>query len=228
MKKKSIMIIVVSALVCITIAALLIFVFSGESNDNVKTIELNGTWKVVAHFTNETPQLSENEYVTFTDDRAVARKDGATIADSAYTLTGGRKLELSDISRQYTLERRTDNYIRLYETESTYMDLVRYPNDDLSVSPIDKSKLYYKWKVAYRNTAELIVNEIIAFAEDKIEDYRNNSVDPVAVSNYTWSQSDCIFAETWKVEYRLILFSDDVIFFVETQSGFVWELNRII
>ena len=227
MKKKSIIIIASSVFVFVAIAALLFFVLSGNPNDDMKTIELNGTWKVASYFSNGSPTLPENEYMIFTDDVAIAHRNGVAIATSTYSLTNGTSLELSDIARQYTVERRTDNYIRLYESTNVYMELVRYPNDDLSVPSIDTEKLYDRWNVAYRNTDTPIANEILAFTENEIADYRGGSAEPVAVSSYIWTKTDCLFAEKWGIEFQMIQFSDNVVFFVETQSGLVWELNRV-
>ena len=226
MKKKSVIIIAVSAFVLVAIAMLLIFVFSGNSMDDMKAIELNGTWKVAAYFSNGSPTLPENEYMIFNDDTATAYRDGATIATSTYSLTGGTILELSDISRQYTIERRTDNYIRLYESSSVYMELIRYPKEDLSSSSVDKSKLYDSWKVSYRNTDTPITDETLVFTENEIKDYRNGSDDPAAVSSYTWTKSDCLLAEKWGIEFQLVQLSDNTILFIETKSGLIWELNR--
>ena len=140
MKKKTAMIVAASVFVLVAIAALLIFVFSGDPKADMKTVELNGTWKVAAYFSNGTHTLPESEYITFTDDCATAYKDGATIATGTYSFADGTNLELNDISRKYKVERRTDNYIRLYESTHVYMELIRYPNDDLSASSVNTSK----------------------------------------------------------------------------------------
>ncbi len=226
MKKKSVMIIAVSAFVIVAIAVLMIFILSGDPTGDIKTVDLTGTWKVAAYFSNGTPALPENEFMIFTDDRAVAHRDGATIATSGYTLTDGKNLELPEISRSYIVERRTDNYIRLYENASVYMELIRYPNEDLGDISIDASKLRDRWNVVYRNTDTPIADEILVFTENQIEDYRNGSVEPAAVSDYAWTCEDCLFADRWGIEFQLIQFSDTTIFFIEKQSGLIWELHR--
>lgn len=226
MKKKSIIISIVSAFLLAAIVSLLIFVFVGKPSESMKTINLNGTWKIAAYFSNGVPSLPENEYMIFTNDSATAHRNGTTVATSKYLITGGTSLELLDISRQYTIDRRTDNYIRLYENASVYMELIRYPNDDLSESHVNAEKLYDNWKVSYRNT-DTPMEEILVFTETKIEDYRNGSSEPAAISEYTWTTKNCLLAEKWGIEFKLIQFSDNTIFFIETQSGLIWELSRI-
>lgn len=225
MKKKPI-IIAFSVFVAVAIVALVTFVFSDNPIDEVKILDLNGTWKVAAYFSNGTPMLCENEFMTFDENRASAYRDGLTIATSKYTLTGGTNLELSDLSRKYTVERRTDNYIRLYESKNVYMELIRYPNGELNEAPVDTSKLYDRWNVAYRNTDNPVADEVIAFSENIIEDYRDGSTEPIAVSHYSWPAEGCLFADKWGIEFELIQPSNDIIFFVETHSGLIWELHR--
>lgn len=226
MKKKSVIIFTMSAFVILAIGALVIFAFSGNLTGNVKTVNLSGTWKVAAYFSNGTPTLPDKEFMVFTDDSAIAHRDGVAIATSKYSITGGTNLELTEISRKYTVEHRTDNYVRLYENASVYMELIRYPNEDLSDISVDATKLYDKWNVVYRNTNTPIADEILIFTENAIKDYRNGSTEPAAVSNYSWTNEDCLLADKWGIEFQLIQLSEYSIFFIEKQSGLIWELHR--
>ena len=226
MKKKTLIITITSVFVLAAIITLLIFVFSGNPTADVKSVNLNGTWKVAAQFSNDSASLPENEFMVFTDDTATAHRDGAAIATSKYEFSNGTNLKLPDISREYTVERKTDNHIRFYESAAVYMDLIRYPNDDLSTAPVDTAKLYGKWNVTYRNSATPIADEVICFTETEIEDYRGDSANPAAVSAYSWSSPDTLFAEKWGTQYQLIQFADNTIFFIEKPSGLVWELTK--
>lgn len=225
MKKKSILIAAI-AFVIVAIVALVVFAFSNNLADDMKTVDLTGTWKVAVYFSNGMPTRSENEFFTFTEDRASAHKDGRTIATSKYTLTDGSNLDLPEISRKYSIEIRTENYIRLYESASAYIELIRYPNDDMREIATDISKIYGKWNVVFRNAGEPIADEVLVFTEDTIEDYRNGSTDPVSTSRYSWTSKNCLLADKWVTEFELTQFSDDAIFFIETESGLIWELHR--
>lgn len=224
--KKNPIIIIISTFVVFSIVALVTFVFSVNPIDNMKTVDLIGTWKIAAYFSNGTPMLPESEFIIFTEDFASTHRDGATITTSQYTLISGTNLELSEISKKYSVEYHTDNYIRLYENANVYIELIRYPREDLSEASVEISKLYDKWNVVYRNTETPVVDEVLVFSKNTIEDYRDGATKPIAISEYSWTTENCLLADKWGIEFELIQLSDDVIFFIEIQSGLIWELCR--
>lgn len=225
MKKKTLYILI-GAFVAVAIALLLIFVFSGNVSEDMKQVEIDGTWEVVVSATNNTPALVENQFMTFDGETADVYRDGEIYASSTYSISGNM-LSLPDISRKYSIEAKTENHIRLYENEKVYMELVRYPNADLSEVEIDHETIYGKWDVAYRNASDPVANEVLAFSEDQIEDYRDGASEPAAVSSYSWVSDDVLLADKWGIEFKLYQLSADVIFFVETATGLIWELHRV-
>ena len=224
--KKRIVFSLIFIFVMAAIVALISFVFLYTPTDKMKISDLSGTWKIATQFSNDAPTLPENDFVVFTEDCASIYRDGIVIGSSTYVFTSSDVLELPEISRKYTVERRTDNYIRMYENSVRYIELIRKPDNDISNIEIDVSKLYDKWDVIYRNTADPIQNEILVFDEDTIMDYRNSDDEPVAISEYSWSSEGCLVAHKWGTEFKLVQLSDNVIFFIETQSGLIWELQR--
>lgn len=224
--KKKVAFFFIFIFVMIAIVALIAFVFLYAPTDKMEITDLSGTWKIATQFSNGSPILPENDFVVFTEDCASVYRDGVVLGSSPYVFTSSNGLELPEMSRKYTIERRTDNYIRMYENSVRYIELIRYPNNDMSDIEIDTSKLYDEWNVTYRNTADPIENEILVFDEDTIKDYRNGTEEPVAISEYSWTCEDCLVANKWGIEFKLVQFSDKVIFFIETQSGLIWELQR--
>ena len=225
MKKKAI-IIVASAFVAVAVAALVIFVLLGNPKDAVKEISLEGNWKIAAYFSNGTPTLPAKEYIAFTSTEATAYKDGAVIATSPYTFENGTALNLPNMSRSYTVERRTDNYIRLYQSPTVYLELIRYPDNEFGDNTADKTKLPGKWNVVFRNADNPAASEVIEFTENELKDYQNGASEPSIATPYFWSADDCLTAEKMNIEFRLIQLSESKIFFIETKSGLIWELER--
>lgn len=233
MKKKKLLFIVGGIFIAVTLAAMLLFVFSSDNNVAPETvsIKLDGAWKVVAYIQAGTVNIPEDEYVAFSGGIANAyRNDNVNpYATSAYTFTEATypnwELNLSDISRKYTVSVITDNYIRLYESSSIYLELIRYANEDLNDLAFAEDVVVGKWEVVYRNTSEVITDEKLDFHDGILDDYRNGSAEPVVSVPYYWNEDGCICVDALDAKMRCYPLSDDVIIFVEAKMGYVWELH---
>lgn len=233
MKKKNLLFIAGGIFIAVALAAMLLFVFSGDENGESEavSIKLDGAWKVVAYIQAGTTNIPEQEYFVFSGDTANAyRNDKANpYATSTYTFTAGTypnwELNLPDISRKYTVSVVTDNYIRLYENSSVYMELIRYANNDLSDLDFTEDVVVGKWNVVYRNTSEVIADEILNFNDGILDDYRNGGSEPVASVPYYWDENGYICVDALNAKMRCYPLSDEVIIFVEAGTGYVWELH---
>lgn len=235
MKKKNLLFIAGGIFIAVALAAMLLLVFSGGENGEPEavSIKLDGAWKVVAYIQAGTTNIPEQEYFVFSGDTANAyRNDKANpYATSAYTFTATTypnwELNLSDISRKYTVSVITDNYIRLYESSSVYLELIRYANEDLSDLDFSEDVVVGKWDVAYRNTSEAIADEKLNFHDGILDDYRNGSTEPVASVPYYWDENNYICVDALGVKMQCYPLSEDVIIFVEVDTGYVWELCTV-
>ena len=135
-------------------------------------------------------------------------------------------MELPDISRKYIIDQKTENLIYLYETPEKALVLVRYKNADMSPVAVNEADLLGKWNVTYR-PAEQKMEEILEFTADTLNDYRNGATEPSATSAYHWEDGKNVFADAWNKEFEYHVLSEDVIYFVEVDTGIVWELHRI-
>ena len=233
MKKKNLLFVVGGVFVVIVLIAMLLFVFSGDDNEELEavTIKLDGAWKVVAYIQADTTNVLDQEYFVFTDETANAyRNDKSTpYATSAYTFTTATypnwELNLPDISRKYTVSVITDNYIRLYESSSVYMELIRFANKDLSDLDFTEDVVVGKWDVAYRNTSEVIADEKLNFSDGTLDDYRNGSTEPIASVPYYWDENGYICVDALGAKMQCYPLSKDILIFVEADTGYVWELH---
>lgn len=233
MKKKNLLYIAGGILIAVALTVMLLFVFSGDDNGQPEaiSIKLDGAWKVVAYIQAGTTNIPEQEYFVFSGDTANAyRNDKANpYATSAYTFTPATypnwELNLSDISRKYTVSVITDHYIRLYESSSVYLELIRYANNDLSDLDFSDAVIIGDWDVFYRNTSETIVDEKLSFKEGTLDDYRNGSTEPVASVPYYWDENGYICVDALDAKMRCYPLSEEVILLVEADTGYVWELH---
>lgn len=233
MKKKNLLFIVGGIFIAVALTAMLLFVFSGDDTGEpeVATFKLDGTWKVVAYIQAGTTNLPEREYFVFFGENAKAYRNGESqpYANSTYTFTAASypnwELNLSDISRKYTVSVITDNYIRFYESSSVYMELIRYANNDLSDLDFTEDVVVGKWDVVYRNTSEVITDEKLAFKDGILDDYRNGSSEPIASVPYYWDENGYICVDALGAKMLCYPLSEEVIVFVEAGTGYVWELH---
>lgn len=134
MKRKSI-IITCGIFVFIAIIAMLVFVFNGKTGTEQNSFNITGTWEVAAVVENNTPHLVDGEFMTFNESIASDFRDGNAkpYITSKYEVRVEDKLKLvlSDISREYIIDSKTDNHIRLYEGPNKFLVLLRQSDDSI-------------------------------------------------------------------------------------------------
>ncbi len=229
--KKSVFYIVGAIVILAAIAAMLIFIFTGEDADipnNKVKVDLKGTWQVVAMVQNDIPTFIEKEFMVFDDSKAYSYKNGEKepALTSAYNVTEDNKLVFSDVSMDYVLDPKTANYVTLYENATKYLVLVKYANADMSEVTYNRENLIGKWDVTYRSVQEPM-KEALEFSEVSLNYYRDGAKVETMTSSYAWKDDSFIFtADAWNKELIYREVSEDTIQFIETVSGFVWELKK--
>lgn len=229
--KKKILFISCAGIVLFAIVAMLIFVLSGNNEktypDNKETVDIIGTWEVAVVMQDEVPTFVDNEFLTFSADKVSIFKNGEDkpFADSSYSISKDNTLNLSDIGRTYIIDNKNKDYIRLYESAEKYMILIRYSVFDISEEESAPESIKGKWKVEYRSGDP--IDEVLEFSDNILNDYRNGSENPVSTSTYSWKDDNCIVADKWSKELKFYRISNARIVFIETDTGFVWVLERV-
>ena len=225
--KKRISYVICGVVLVMILVVLLVFAFSGNDTQSNETVDITGTWKVVTYVSNGSATLVENEFMIFSDNQAEAYRDKnkEPYASSSYTIDSYMLLELPEISRKYTVDIRSRNHMRLYENANEYMCLIRYPNEDMSSVETDTSIVAGKWDVTYRDSDNNYSDEYLVFEEKQMHDYHGNSKNPTAILDYTWDEKLIVISTIDKtMEFHII--SDTEIAFVETDTGYIWELKK--
>lgn len=225
-KKKTLPLIVCGVIVLVAVAAMVIFILTVKEPES-EPLVLDGAWQVVSHVDNGVSELPESEFILFDGDEMRYYKNNSSepFASSKYSVDAAQKLKLPDLSREYQVDRLTDQYIQLHTSLEVYMCLVRCPNEDMSPAPADPSILTGRWKVSFRHTQEVISEEYLVFENDTLTDYRNGSEEPTLTAPYVW-QGDHIVVESLGMEMVLKPISDTSVALVETANGMVWELEQ--
>lgn len=229
--KKKIPFIVCSVVVVIAIIAMLVFVLSGKDDTTSETLNVEGTWKVVVYVNNNVVSIVDNEYMVFDAENASDYRDNTTepFAISKYTIDSSMSMNLPDISKKYTIKKYTENYIRLYESQDAYIELIKYYNADMSPIDFDTSAFEGKWNIVYRNTSNVYAGDYMIFDGQVASQYTGGSNEPVATSTYSWQSGNHLLVNGWSKEMVVYPVSEDTVIMVEldTEKGFIWEFKKV-
>lgn len=216
--KKNIPVILGAAVIVIAVAAMLMFVFSGDVSDT-PVMDLTGTWKIVMNCSDGVPGIPENDSVVFDSETASVYQNGQPYAVTGYTL-GSVKLEMPDISRSYDFTKISDNLIKLVMTADNYMYLYRMDGPDAAVEDITGS-----WDVlCHGGTASS--GEKLVFADGTAQMFKDGSAEPAMTSAYTWTEDGHLLAQDWGMELVLAGASENQMILVDTNGGYVWQLQK--
>ena len=228
MKKRIIIIIIAVAVVAVAAAVLIAFALGGNANVEPDKVTIDGTWKVAVYVNSDAVTIIDNEFMVFDSETAADYRDSINepYVKSNYTLNGS-ELNLTDISRTYTVERVTENYMRFYEGQSTYMELIRYKDLNTDSISVDSSLVEGKWNIVYRNTANVYVGDYLLFENGNVGQYKAGNSDAVASSTYEITNNHLI-VEGWGKDMVIYPLSNNVFLMVElaTDNGFIWEIHK--
>lgn len=209
------------------IIAMIVFVIRVNNDSPVDNTFIEGSWKVLIHYDGETITPVDNEYLVFSAGTAYFYRDSleTPIVTTSYELGNDLILELKENSKQYKVEKKTDNHIRLYDSPTSSIYLIRHLEANLSPVSFNSDDVSGKWNVVYHDTDDVITNEYLVFENDKLFAYRNNKTEPAMVFDYYWEGNQITLGGGKLIMYAYTI-SNDVIAFVEKDSPIYWELQK--
>ena len=226
--KKKLPWIVGGIVVIVGIIILAIFALGGKDAVPQNTVNIVGTWKVAAYVNNGSATIVDNEFMVFDNETAKDYRDDAQepFVVSKYELKD-LDITLTDINRLYSIEQHTDNYIRLYESDKVYMELIRWKNADMSVVTIDPDAITGKWEIVFRNTDQVYAGDCLQFENGTIGQVKAGASEAVASAPYEIKDGHLIVSG-WGKDMVIYPLTDDTFLMVEiaTDTGFIWELHR--
>ena len=226
-KKQKILCILGAIVVIAALSAALIFVFGGDgSQQKAEPINLKGTWIIAGEYNNDVPVFVNNQYMVFSDDSVSVYKDDTVkpYAVSSYSINAANQIKLPDISREYKVEKKTENCYRLYESATKYMLLIKNSGDDLAEIVVNSSMLAGKWNVTMKGD-QLNNGESLNFVNDTLEYFKTPGETPSVTANYIVSDGNVISADSINMKMRCFFVGEKNVIFVE-DSGIVWELSK--
>lgn len=233
--KKNLFYIIGAVIAVVAVAAMLVFVFSGEQAEAQPIdVDLDGTWKVVSYVQYGTGTQIDDEFVVIENGIISNYRSGEAepYATSAYTLSlsevyGNLDVTLTDLDTVLVMYMPTDNYICLYDEQDVYKALVRHGNADMSPVEFDPAILDGMWDVVFRHVNEEFTDEKLEFTDGTLAAYRNGAEEPVATVPYVWTEEGYLEIEALGKTMRCLKRDENNIYFVELPTGYVWELSKV-
>lgn len=226
--KKSILYTICGVAVVAAIVATLIFIFvSINKKPDAEKPNLIGTWTVAAIYENDKPIFTDKQYMVFSKDNAAMYKDGNSepFASSSYSINKANKLLLPDISHKYKVDKKTDNCIRLYETATKYMLLVRNSTAAPAKTPVRVADFEGKWNVIMKGDL-LNSGERFEFSKTSLKYYKADSNKPFAATTFYVTEGFIFNAQNLGLTMRCYPISSSDTFVLIEDSGTVWEIKK--
>ncbi len=224
--KKPVLFVLCAIVVVIALVVSILFVWGGKEDQNAPQLpDLTGYWTVAAVYANDTPTFVDNQFMTFQNGTASMYKDtiDQAYATSTYTVNEAAQLLLPDISREYKIDKKTDRCVRLYESPTQYMLLIKNKADSLTPAACTAEDLNGKWNVAMKGD-QFNNGEVLEFTEGNLRYYKQGASEPFATAAFVL-ENGSIRAESLGMQMKCYATSDQSFALIE-QSGIVWELVK--
>ncbi len=224
-KKKILIGIGAAVIVAVFVAVVLIIAIGpGNTPDEPKTVELEGTWLVTQYA--EFPK--ENiEYMIFENGRVKYYNDitASPRLEGAYTYADGT-VEIENFQHKMTVKIISDNFINLVEPDTRDWKLVRIApagEEPKKLTAADIIGTYDLVRVAGNNREG---NEVIEITETSFKDTRNGAV--AMDSAYSVTDGNTFYADDMKQDFRIYKIGNDILLIQGHGDGFghVWELIK--
>lgn len=225
--KKTGIYILCTVIVVAAVAAALVFALGGkEDAPEVQKPDLTGTWTVAAVYTNDTPTFTPGQYMVFSGTDAAMYKDGnaTPFASSSYSVNEANQLLLPDISREYKIDKKTANCVRLYENTTQYMLLIKHGSTTLAPTAFTLDTMSGSWDVKMKGD-QLNNGERLVFSGDSLSYYKAGSTEPAATATVALSDAGVLTVAAMNLTMTGYPVSADTFVLVE-QGGIVWEIAK--
>ena len=229
MKKKiffGIGIVVIFAVV-IMITAFLVLTKSADTSLTETVVSnsyLEGTWRIAQR----SEQPISNEYFVFDKNSVSDYRNGQEEAylSSSYSVLESGTLSMSDVSKEFIIEKVSDNILKLIDTENKEVwSLLRCSGNGLELDQISEDSLDGDWNVLFHG-GQAVQGETMTFNNGKFTDYRDGNEEPYLESEYKWNENGNFIITALDREIEVVKTGDNTYGFIETDTGYIWEIEK--
>ena len=230
MKKKQLYLIagiVAAVALAVVLTVCLVNYFAGQTEPPL----LHGTWKVFIEVSEDRIKRPKNGFFVFNAEKATEYRDGESsafvVSDYTYTEpeTGNPVLEMFAFSEVYEVEIITENYIRLYTSETSYKALIRYGDEERKALTVSTDTIQGAWNVFYREGDKLDRELKLVFTSTglihNLEEENGSILDSIS-----WDTDSNLCITAMNLKFACYPLSEEVLILVELNTDSVWELHK--
>ena len=218
--------IIASVVAVILVAAMLVFVF--VSNSDKSSIDIIGNWEIVnSRVEGGNYIVHSNEYISFTEDGAVYYKNGQK-KESSYTIDENNILKLPELNKEYLVEFVSDDNLKIVPDKSKpeyHSNIIRYSGDSFITESFNIDLLKGKWNLVMK-AGNFVAEEYIVIDDKLFSDYRGASGELFAQDEYVFDANNHLVLNKLGKHVTVHFGRDDLMYFVELDTGYVWEFHR--
>lgn len=207
------------SIIAIAVISLSVFIIKPLFFSNELSESILGVWKVVGNVNDGVFEYEDEQFYTFDREKCVLYEKESNV-EKYYKL---KKDELSMANCKYTIDVRSENYMRLYKNNEQYMLLVRNYDFTEKINDI-KELLIGKWEVV-SNMSDNVETKVFEFTEDSVMFYGNLSTTPSISVKYEINDNYVIVKDL-NSKYVVRATSKDYVVVID-QTGMVFEIKRI-
>lgn len=230
MKKKVWFIVAAAVTLAIVIGMIVFLAVTKWSDDDTNNTDLSlvGTWKVVCIEDDMDGSVTfvSNEFAVFDEKSVKYYRYGSESLTSKYEIGDDGFVSYPDLNVGYFMAVKTENYFKLWESETRCRAFVKYPNADMSAITYKTEDIDGRWNVSFHDKVTGLENEYWIFENGKISQFANGGAEAISTSAYTWKDGNQLSTTDWTKEYILNFIAEDKIILVATDTGAIVELNK--
>lgn len=223
MQKKLFIIISVALILIAAIVCTVFLIRTADLEPESKSIELEGEWRVFRKGSSDPGQ----EYFVFSDTKVTDYRDGnpTPALESEYTLEGNN-INISALSQNYTIEKKTNSVMLLYNESSEFMIVKTTDGAHTANVSYSQADVQGEFNVLLHGNS-IFGEELIEFNGDKFLCLRNNET----ILDTTYTINDNVISvvtPNGTLNFVICYAGDDGIRFAELASDgsfLAWELE---
>lgn len=209
-------------------------VINNNTSAGVTEFTLVDTWKCISQTTipnYDNISLIHDEYFVFHDDSKVSYYKGSVDTPTydhisySYEPKNGQKLYFPSIDKSYTLEKKSNNIIRLV-TGNTYKDYIRYHGDSFThIEVPDNLFTDRAYSLKYRETTIDYSGQYLEFKNNEMTLFNQNGSANMGPYAFTFENKVLKIPDIGK-ELNIYPVNEKEILMVEAigRPGSIWEL----
>lgn len=206
------------AVIIVAIALVLFFTLFYRGDNATNSIELNGSWLVYQYGENKI----DDEFLVFEGNTVKDYRNSEVFATSTFTYSND-KLDMPDISKEFAVSVKSDNFIVLIQPDTVEWKLARVSNEASSIAGLTAEELVGEYDVVMV-AGEKRTGETMTFTPDSFSDVRDGNA-YLSCKYYLDNNGHLLHASEIQKDFFVYVNGKNLIL-IDCTDRYVWELIK--